>query len=198
MISSVTENLTHYFRTPDAPVLLIGDFNSCQLDYVLPAFKQYVDVSTRFNKTIDLCNSNIQEAYKARALPPLGLADHNVIHLLPVYKQRLKQHKPMIYSTPQWSEEAITRLQGCSALEGDTGVNSQTSPVPLPQKCISSHSNPTKKLGENPVPFHSRKNDSHSLPQKTKSCKGKHFQWYVCVGPNPLTELYGSYILHSI
>ncbi len=49
-------------------------------------------------------------------------------------------------------------------LEGDTGVNSQTSPVPLPQKCISSRPNPTKKLGENPVPFHSRKNDSHSLP----------------------------------
>ncbi len=51
----------------------------------------------------------------------------------------------------------------CS-LEGDTGVDFQTSPVPLPQKKISSHPNPTKKLGENPVPFHSRKNDSHSLP----------------------------------
>ncbi len=69
-------------KYPDAPVLILGDFNSCQLDYVLPAFKQYVDVQTRFNKTIDLCYSNIQEAYKARALPPLGLADHNVIHLL--------------------------------------------------------------------------------------------------------------------
>ncbi len=40
----------------------------------------------------------------------------------------------------------------CSELEGDTGVNSQTSPVPLPQKLISSRPNPTKKLGENPVP----------------------------------------------
>ncbi len=49
-------------------------------------------------------------------------------------------------------------------LEGDTGVDFQTSPVPLPQKIISSRPNPTKKLGENPVPFHSRKNDSHSLP----------------------------------
>ncbi len=49
-------------------------------------------------------------------------------------------------------------------LEGDTGVNSQTSPVPLPQKFISSRPNPMKKLGENPVPLHSRKNDSHSLP----------------------------------
>ncbi len=37
-------------------------------------------------------------------------------------------------------------------LEDDTGVNSQTSPVPLPQKNFSSRPNPTKKLGENPVP----------------------------------------------
>ncbi len=49
-----------------------------------------------------------------------------------------------------------------SPLEGDTGVNSQTSPVSLPQKLISSRPNPTKKLGKNPVPFHSRKKDSHS------------------------------------
>ncbi len=33
-------------------------------------------------------------------------------------------------------------------LEGDTGVNSQTFPIPLPQKLISSRPNPTKKLGE--------------------------------------------------
>ncbi len=47
-------------------------------------------------------------------------------------------------------------------LEGDTGVNSQTSPVSLPQKCISSRPNPMKNLGENPVP--STPIDSHSLP----------------------------------
>ncbi len=64
------------------------------------------------------------------------------------------------------SELANTKLKEkqhqMNTLEGDTGVNSQTSPVPLPQKLISSRPNPTKKLGENPVPFHSRKNDSHS------------------------------------
>ncbi len=38
-------------------------------------------------------------------------------------------------------------------LEGGTGVNSQTSPVPLPQKLISSRPNPTKKLEENPAPL---------------------------------------------
>lgn len=99
----------------DAPVLLIGDFNSCRLDYSLPAFNQHVDVPTRFNKTIDLCYSNISEAFKARALPPLGLVDHNVIHLLPVYKPRLKQRRPVIRRVSQWSEDAIACLQGCFA-----------------------------------------------------------------------------------
>ncbi len=49
-----------------------------------------------------------------------------------------------------------------SLVEGDTGVDFQTSPVPRPQKKILFRPNPTKKLGENPVPSHSRKNDSHS------------------------------------
>ncbi len=35
-------------------------------------------------------------------------------------------------------------------LEGDTGVDFQTSPIPLPQKKISSRPNPMKKLGEMP------------------------------------------------
>ncbi len=39
---------------------------------------------------------------------------------------------------------------------------------------------------------------SCAFTEKTKSCKGKHFQWYVCVGLSTLTELYCSYILHSM
>ncbi len=64
----------------------------------------------------------------------------------------------------RYVQECTEVVPGMYTLEGDTGVNSQTSPVPLPQKLISSRPNPTKKLGENPVPFHARKNDSHSLP----------------------------------
>ncbi len=45
-----------------------------------------------------------------------------------------------------------TRVELKTRVEGDTGVNSQTSPIPLSQKLISSRPNPTKKLGENPVP----------------------------------------------
>ncbi len=52
----------------------------------------------------------------------------------------------------------------CITIEGDPGVDFQTSPVPLPQKKISSRPNPTKKSGGNPVPFYSQKKDSHSFP----------------------------------
>ncbi len=48
------------------------------------------------------------------------------------------------------------------AVEGDMGLDFQTSPIPLAQEKISSHPNPAKKTGENPILFQSRKNDSHS------------------------------------
>ncbi len=48
------------------------------------------------------------------------------------------------------------------AVEGDMGLDFQTSPVPLAKEKISFHPNPAKKTGENPVPFQSWKNDSHS------------------------------------
>ncbi len=66
------------------------------------------------------------------------------------------------------NQEQIKRLKAVEIntllIEGDTGVNSQTSPVPLPQKLISSRPNPQKNWRKIPVPFHSRKNDTHSLP----------------------------------
>ena len=48
-------------RYPDAPVFVMGDFNSCTLDTALPSFHQYVHLPTR-NKTIDLCYGNIPSA----------------------------------------------------------------------------------------------------------------------------------------
>ncbi|KAK0130744.1 hypothetical protein N1851_034591 [Merluccius polli] len=93
-------------KYPDAPVLIMGDFNSCKLDCVLPSFEQYVDVPTRREKVLDLCYGNINNAYTARVQPPIGAADHNIVFLLPQYKQLLKRDKPATYSITQWSEDA--------------------------------------------------------------------------------------------
>lgn len=38
--------------------------------------------------------------------PPLGDSDHNIIHLVPLYKQRLKTSKPELRTIQIWNEEA--------------------------------------------------------------------------------------------
>ena len=78
-------------KYPDTPVLIMGDFNSCKLDCVLPSFEQCVDVPTRREKVLDLCYGNINNAYTARVQPPIGAADHNIVFLLPQHTQLLKR-----------------------------------------------------------------------------------------------------------
>ena len=102
-------------KYPEAPVFIVGDFNSCRLESVLPSFQQYVDVPTRRGNILDLCYGNITDAYISQARPPLGFSDHNVVFLLPHYKPVLKRHKPQNCSINQWSEGAITQLQGSLA-----------------------------------------------------------------------------------
>ena len=63
-----------------------GDFSRASLSSTLPTFTQYVICHTRDNKTLDLLYANSEEAYNSSPLPPLGRSDHNLVHLLPVYK----------------------------------------------------------------------------------------------------------------
>ncbi|KAL0178989.1 hypothetical protein M9458_024431, partial [Cirrhinus mrigala] len=100
---------------PEAPAFILGDFNNCRLNDVLPSFHQFVDVPTRKENILDLCYGNVAGAYTARAFPPLGFSNHNVIFLLPQYKPKLKRIKPTIYSATLWSDDAIEQLQGSLA-----------------------------------------------------------------------------------
>ena len=63
------------------------------------------------------------DAFHACSYPPLGLADHNVICLLPLYKQELKRHKPQYHSAPQWAvgegKPQILQAQGLGQPQGD-------------------------------------------------------------------------------
>ena len=100
-------------RAPDAVKLVLGDFNHCELSNILPHYDQYVKVPTRKDKILDKCYGNIGKAYKAHGKAGLGLSDHNIIHLLPVYKQKLKQQKPTIVRTRKWTKENTATLRGC-------------------------------------------------------------------------------------
>ena len=103
---------------PGAINIIAGDFNHTNLKKGLPKFYQHVKCSTRKDKTLDHCYTTIKDAYKSLKRAPLGDSDHNTVHLVPRYRQRLKQHKPIVKSVPQWSNTAIQSLQGCLARTG--------------------------------------------------------------------------------
>ena len=99
--------------TCSAPKLIIGDFNGCSLKTYLPTYKQYVTCATRNDKTIDLCYCNIKNAYKSVPKPPLGSSDHNIVQLLPAYKQLLKTGTVEEKTVTLWNDEGIEQLRGC-------------------------------------------------------------------------------------
>jgi len=96
---------------PDSAILVLGDFNDVKLR--LPGYSQYVNCSTRSDKTLDLCYCNIRNAYKCTKRDPLGISDHHSIVLTPCYKQKLKQQKPTVKTIKKWSEDAEQSLQAC-------------------------------------------------------------------------------------
>ena len=98
---------------PDATVIIAGDFNHSNLKKGLPKFYQHVSCPTRKDKTLDHCYTTIKDAYTSMRRAPLGQSDHNMIHLVPLYKQSLKRTKPIIKTVPRWSESAIAELQDC-------------------------------------------------------------------------------------
>eukprot|EP00064_Thunnus_orientalis_P002549 superscaffoldBa00000191_g2556 len=105
---STSSMLTKY---PKALVFIVGNFNSCRLDGVLPSSYQYVDAPTRKDNILDLC-------YYIQHLgaPPLGFSDHNVVFLLQHYNPELKCFKSQIYCTIQWLENGLTGMHRLSCL----------------------------------------------------------------------------------
>ena len=100
-------------RSVDQPVFLLGDFNTCDMSQQLPHLHQYVSCPTRLNKTLDKSYGNISDAYISKCRPPLGRSDHNVIHLLPRYRQKLKTEKPKVQTIQQWTNDNTEKLRGC-------------------------------------------------------------------------------------
>lgn len=100
-------------NSADDPVFLLGDFNKCNVSTLLPNLEQYVTCPTRLVKTLDKCFGNVEGAYVPKLYPPLGRSDHNVIHLLPKYRQLLKRIKPAVQQVQTWSRDEIEKLRGC-------------------------------------------------------------------------------------
>ena len=102
-------------KHPDAPVITVGDFNTCTLNGVLPSFQQHVTCPTRHNKTIDLCYSSVDDAYISQCLPPMGREHHNILHLLSKYRQKLKRVPPVKTHVKVWFTDAVEQQKDCYA-----------------------------------------------------------------------------------
>ena len=79
----------------------------------LPTFKQFVDCTTRGDKTLDLLYANVKNAYKCTALPPLGRSDHDMLHLSPSYILAVKRLPVTTRTSRGWYPEADEALRSC-------------------------------------------------------------------------------------
>jgi len=98
---------------PEAVKIITGDFNECQFGKCIPTYKQYIKFPTRGERLLDLCFCNIKHAYVSKQLAPLGISDHSMCHLMPVYRQKLKRSKPTKRPVYQWSNEVNDTLLAC-------------------------------------------------------------------------------------
>lgn len=110
-ISRITYDLQR--SSPDALVIINGDFNHCTLSSALPSFKQMVKCPTRGDKTIDLFYTNVKESFVVKLLPPLGQSDYNLISLTSRYSPVVRQMPTTSKTVRIWSEDACETLRGC-------------------------------------------------------------------------------------
>ena len=89
IITRVTYDLQR--TSPDALVIVNGDFNNCTLTSTLPAFKQFVKCPTRGERILDLFYTNISKSYVVKQLPPLGKSDHNLLCVTSCYEPVIRR-----------------------------------------------------------------------------------------------------------
>uniref|UniRef100_A0A4W5KCZ6 Voltage-gated delayed rectifier potassium channel KCNH4 n=1 Tax=Hucho hucho TaxID=62062 RepID=A0A4W5KCZ6_9TELE len=99
--------------TPEAALLVAGDFTAGKLKSILTHFYQHVTCAIRGEKTLHHLYSTHRDAYKALPCPPFGKSGNNSILLIPAYKQKLEQEVPVTRSIRKWSDEVDAKLQDC-------------------------------------------------------------------------------------
>lgn len=99
-------------------ILVQGDFDQTALTVELPTYRQQVKHKIRGKNMIDHCYSVIDNTYHAIARPPIAKSDHNMMHLLPSYRQKLETSKPK-EKNPRIQNNKTSqsqKLQDCLAL----------------------------------------------------------------------------------
>lgn len=100
-------------KAPDALIVVNGDFNHGSMKHPGLRFYQHVNCPTRGESTLDLCYTNVKDAYVSSQLTKLGEADHDLVLLLPKYRPVVQREKPRVITIKQWSDDALDQLQDC-------------------------------------------------------------------------------------
>ena len=93
--------------------IIMGDFNKCEFDRYVPTYDQCVQIPTCGNNTLDKLYCSVRDGYRAFQKPKLGESVHNMVHCIPMYKQKIKREKCKKIMVREWSEENTMSLQGC-------------------------------------------------------------------------------------
>ena len=124
---ATTETITNHINSlenkySNAAIIVLGDFNSIKLK--LPSYQQVVTQPTRQRNILDKCYVSIKNAYPyCKQLGTLGGSDHQIMQLLPRYKQKSK-YKPKRVPKRQYTEEACEKLKACfETTNWDTLIN---------------------------------------------------------------------------
>ena len=104
--------------SPDSPKIILGDINHCEqpLSDMFSSYCRCVHDAMRGNNVLDdQCLCSVPDSYKTIIRPGIGNSDHNVVHLLPKYKQMLKTVKPVRKEVKAWNESNVQSLKACLA-----------------------------------------------------------------------------------
>ena len=65
-----------------------------------------------FNR-VNHCYSALRDSYHSVPRTALGLSDHCIFHLIPIYRQKSKCAKPVVKTVKRWTAESKLGLQAC-------------------------------------------------------------------------------------
>ncbi|KAG1655027.1 hypothetical protein GQR58_024747 [Nymphon striatum] len=149
---------------PNAFICINGDFNHCNLKKSGFKYHQHVTCPTRGQNTLDLCYTNVKDAYVASGLPKLG--DHNLVLLKPKYRPLVQRQKPSLKTVRHFTHDTIQQLQGCLAstdwqvfIENTVDLNELTETIgdyinfctdlTIPKKLVKIYSNNKPRITKN-------------------------------------------------
>ena len=112
-------NIASNIHVPKIDATVINNVNKLNvlgiiIDDHLSWKKQKKKMPTNVLKQSEfLINSNIVKLTLCSTFNTLGRSNHNVVHLLPKYRQKLKQEPPQIHTIKHWTPDSTETIRGC-------------------------------------------------------------------------------------